>query len=934
MPLLTGLVQYGSAGALEAVLKAGADQDESTLRAALVEVDRMDIRDYPEKDAMRHVLIERGAKPVLAQPTPSPSISCRGTVSVADGAFVDFSTVVVHRSESYGPNGGGGRTWGSNNADADGSVDLDILQGATSASYAVAKEGYATVYAGPFTPLTKEKVEGIHFVLTKGFSAAIVTVDEAGQPIAGARLESYYPGLPVTKLAETTTDDSGNRIIEHIGEAPVNVRVLADGFQADEVTSIHLDPAKPYRWTLKKAQPQSGVVTAAATGQPIAGSKIKLAGVKGPHDESHLDPRTAPLLTTTDSQGRFILATLRPDSTYYLFVEASGYSGAFVAGIKLESSKLKVALGPELLIHSRIVHVPFEMIHAGKIHLTGSQTFTVEHSSEGVNWYQTLDAKGPLEFTAGPFYTVQGKVDFPPDVSRFSQRPVEPLVDGRQADFRIENLPKADYTFDLAPESTKGGDIPINEAASTPAPKPKIIEFEATVSTEDGAPAADDSATASIYESPGPGSGIAFGFGINQPGLIVNHQKGRFTIRPRADSRTLSCAVSMQGYAAVYSGPFAAPFKELENLHLTLRKGYATSVQTVDEVGQPIAEARLEAYYPGPPQVALGEVKTDASGTAVLEHIGEAPLNVRVYVGGFQMDEIKNIRLDPAKPYRWRLKRGLRTAGIVTDEFHRPIAGATVKLAGVRGALEVTNLSNGGAPLLATVDATGGFALTDLRADCRYCFFVEAPGHSGVYVRDYNPTSGGLLVNLGPELMVRGKVIHIPDSAFFLGGVPLFYSQSFMYQDNGFGSSQKSLNLHPKNGEADFSIGPFFMTQTGSMPSRPAPWDNGQVAIHVERFPEIKITVEDMKSFEPLLKIPRFGIIYDLAAKTPPVVTLDALLSQLAGRPSTIPASAAASPAAESLAAERPAAIAPPKTDAGSAPTPMASPVSATPSLP
>ena len=459
----------------------------------------------------------------------------------------------------------------------------------------------------------------------------------------------------------------------------------------------------------------------------------------------------------------------------------------------------------------------------------------------------------------------------------------------------------------------------------SPPPLPAPESFKATVSTEDGTPAVDDSATAYICESSGSNSSGTGAFGINQPGPVLfnSHEKGWFTLRPRADSRTLSCAVTMRGYAAVFAGPFVPPFKELKNIHFTLRKGYTASVETVDEAGQPIAGARLEAYYPGPPQVALGEAKTDASGTAPLEHVGEAPLNMRAYVDGFQIDEIKNVRLDPAKPYRWTLKRGLRTAGIVTDEFHRPIAGATVKLAGVRGALDITNLGPDGASLLATADATGGFALTALRADCRYCFFVEAPGYSGVYVRNYNPVSGGLLVNLGPELLVRGKVVHIPDSAFFLDGVPLFYSQSFMYQDNGFGSAQRSLNLHPKNGEADFSIGPFFMTQTGSTPGMSAPWDNGQVALHIDGFPEVKITVEDMKGFQPLLKIPKFGITYDLAEKTPPVVTPAALLSRLADKPSASRTGASESANSRVFDAKRPATASP----TPSSPVPAASPI-------
>ena len=360
---------------------------------------------------------------------------------------------------------------------------------------------------------------------------------------------------------------------------------------------------------------------------------------------------------------------------------------------------------------------------------------------------------------------------------------------------------------------------PVKPAAPLSAP---IMEsFVAMVSTADGAPADDDSTTAYFYESPGPNQGSTSAVGISQPGLIVNHQKGRFTIRPKADSRTLSCAVTMQGYAATFAGPFTPPFRELENIHFTLHKGLTASIETVDETGKPIVGTLLRGYYPGPPRVDFGEVKTDTVGVGVLEHIGDAPLNVRVLADGFQGDELKNVQLDPAKPYCWTLKRTDALPGLViAAATGRPIAGATIKLAGVRGAMDETNGEPEHAPLLATSDAQGRFALTSLRPDCRYYLFVEAPGYSGVFVRELKPSREELLVSLGPDRTLRGKLVHIPDSAFFLDGVPLFYRQDLTFDDNSAFSSQRVLWLHPKNGESDFSVGPFFRDATRPTPRR------------------------------------------------------------------------------------------------------------------
>ena len=394
---------------------------------------------------------------------------------------------------------------------------------------------------------------------------------------------------------------------------------------------------------------------------------------------------------------------------------------------------------------------------------------------------------------------------------------------------------------------------------------PPTESFVATVSTADGAPADDDSTTAYFDEySPGSGHESASVIRINQPGLVVNHQKGRFIIRPKPDSRIFSCAVTMQGYAATFAGSFTPPFKELENIHFTLHKGLTASIETVDEAGKPIAAASLHGYYPGPPYVDFGEVKTDTVGVAVLAHVGDAPLDVRVLADGFQGDELKNVPLDPAKPYRWTLKRTAALPGLVTAATTgQPIAGAIVKLAGVRGAMDETNGGPEHAPLLATSDGRGRFALTSLRPDCRYYLFVEAPGYSGVFVRELEPSQGELRVSLGPERTLRGKLVHIPDSAFFLDGVPLFYEQYLTFTDNGVFSSQRVLWLHPKNGEADFSVGPFFVTQRGSRPEEMSGAD-GPVEIYLEGQRKVRFGINDL---------PKADYIYDLAEGpgTPPV---------------------------------------------------------------
>jgi beta-lactamase regulating signal transducer with metallopeptidase domain len=435
-PLLPSMVNFGSAGAIETVLKAGADQDSETLQRAFLRADHLNKDYYPEKDKIRELLIARGAKPLPASAIVVPDIWGRAKVFTEDHALLNYALVKAYFFEAVGPqNGGSGiRIEDSISVEADGNMFIGVRADSNTVSFAVAGEGYATVFAGPFAPPLKEKIVGIRFALTKGFSATIQTVDETGGPIAGAKIQAYYPGPPQVEFTEESTDASGAANLEHIGVSPLNVRVGASGYQADEVSGIHLDPATPYRWTLKKATPLPGEVTSAATGQPIAGARIKLAGVRGPHDESYY-PEIAPLLATSDAQGRFTLTTLRPDSRYFLFVEAPGNGGVLLGDIKAGRAELKIALGPELIVRGKVIHIPPSLIQKGEMTGGYNQQFKI-----GDRYWSTghmivmRPRNGEADFSIGALYA----------------NPVEIHAGDKFVELDTKDLPKSDLIIDLA----------------------------------------------------------------------------------------------------------------------------------------------------------------------------------------------------------------------------------------------------------------------------------------------------------------------------------------------------------------------------------------------------------------------------------------------------------------------------------------------------
>ena len=389
-------------------------------------------------------------------PTDAGRFVNKGRVSMADGTPLGPGPITAHTNyETVGFSGGGAETVENGVFPLD--APYDVPEDTTTLTVGVEQRGCAVVFAGPFTLANLDKAGRLEVKLTRGYGASVQIVDEAGRPIPGAWLQPYHPGPPVVELTKTRTDAAGNATIEHLGAAPLNLRVVADGFQADEAAGVHLDPAKPYRWTLKPATPLHGTITAAATRTPIAGAVIKLAGVSGAYDETHLDPATAPALTTTDAQGRFTLGSLRPGSRYYLFVEASGYGGAYLRGVQLAQGELNVALGPELRLRGKIVHAPASVVHMGKVDLQYGQACEFDDHHSGIAWgsVELQPVNGETEFTVGPFHKVIDEPADPQNVSPRKGAPVELYVESwGHAVLGVDELPVANFVFDLARKSS------------------------------------------------------------------------------------------------------------------------------------------------------------------------------------------------------------------------------------------------------------------------------------------------------------------------------------------------------------------------------------------------------------------------------------------------------------------------------------------------
>jgi len=439
-PLLLMMTHNASAGAMEAVLKAGADHDPFTVQSAYNEVERFS-EDLHDEDQMRKLLISYGAKPTPPSDVLQPEHLYDIAVSATNGEFTgDGGTTIEEYSSS-----GSGYSQQSIKIEWQGTAPVWIRGDDQSVILAAVRKGWAPTFAGPFQPPFDQKLKDLTISLDRGVQRSVIVVDEQGRPIAGAMLKAYYPGPPRIDCDAIATNDSGIGTLEHIASAPLNLQVSADGFQADEIDDIRMDPAKPYRWTLKKAQITNGIVTDAATGKPIAGVTIKLAGVLGPHADIHGDPEDAPVLATSDNAGRFALASMRTDSRYYLFVDAPGHGAQFLQDIKAGQSELKIALGPDLTVHGKVVHfahVSPDDVSNGKMYGGYDQSFKFGGNYNGCGRnIELAPHNDEADFTISHLYAW----------------PVQIQIGGKEITLAAKDLPKNDLVIDLDADSTRPG---------------------------------------------------------------------------------------------------------------------------------------------------------------------------------------------------------------------------------------------------------------------------------------------------------------------------------------------------------------------------------------------------------------------------------------------------------------------------------------------
>ena len=263
---------------------------------------------------------------------------------------------------------------------------------------------------------------------------------------------------------------------------------------------------------------------------------------------------------------------------------------------------------------------------------------------------------------------------------------------------------------------------------------------------------------------------------------------GAFKGTCRAGQLTLS--VEVPGYAPCVVGPLKMRgTNPVTGLELVMRRGFAVTLQMVDaDSGTPLANAQVTVDFSSQTSSSFERrtLMTDSRGNARMTNCANLPATLIGNAEGYEIVQQSFPTLAPDQTLRLTTRRGRETTGQMLDKTTgRPLAGATLQIIRQQGANDYFYDWDYHPLILATSDPDGHWVTTGLRSDARYRLGVKFPGHESVELRGVLAGESNLVIRLGPELIIHGRVTGNVGAAIDLYHRP-FINYSFIDpEDNG-----------------------------------------------------------------------------------------------------------------------------------------------------
>jgi beta-lactamase regulating signal transducer with metallopeptidase domain len=296
-------------------------------------------------------------------------IQISGTVKTWDGKPLPENTSIYLKIKRNNGNMGRGIDMSTDDPlAAIGTFNQKIEYGTV--DLIITADGYAPIKVGPLHTEPGGKIEGLDYILQKGYSATVKVVDGNNEPIENVKITvAYSRSGRASSSIFPTTDANGIATIENAADIGIFLTLDADGFEPYNTGTSDFDPfeSKDSEFILNPdeinviqltaSKEINGIVVSKETGEPVAGAILKEIGTSS-IGNSLFPPRLGNnrrLETVSDENGRFRLRNINSNVGYLIGIEAEGYMWQYVSDVIPGTENITIELMPERPIKGTVI---------------------------------------------------------------------------------------------------------------------------------------------------------------------------------------------------------------------------------------------------------------------------------------------------------------------------------------------------------------------------------------------------------------------------------------------------------------------------------------------------------------------------------------------------------------------------------------------------
>ncbi len=235
----------------------------------------------------------------------------------------------------------------------------------------------------------------------------------------------------------------------------------------------------------------------------------------------------------------------------------------------------------------------------------------------------------------------------------------------------------------------------------------------------------------------------------------VNRRGDKFD--ERVQPGEIHLAAYSPHYAPALLGPLHGGISTaITNLSLEMKPGFLGRIQVIDPAGEIIPDAHFSGAYEFPSHVPVKSSQTNAQGFGYITNAIAHPVKLTIRAPGFEED-YQTVTLHPDRPVKCLLQPATLSTIIVQDSDGNGIKGAAAKLAGMRGARNIS-FGHESRKVVARAGVDGVITFDELRSDAKYWFVIEAEGYGKVLVDNVTAGEQDRVITLGTPYSVHGTL--------------------------------------------------------------------------------------------------------------------------------------------------------------------------------